>query len=823
MRCLALPLLLLAATAASGQVYKNPKAPVEARAAALLAQMTLEEKIDYIGGYNDFYIRPIDRLGLPAIKMTDGPVGTRNDGRTTAYPASVLTAATWDTALARRLGTALGRDARARGVHILLAPGVNIYRAPMNGRNFEYLGEDPYLAARMAVPYIQGVQQQRVVATVKHYAANNQEWDRHNVSSDLDERTLQELYLPAFKAAVQEARVGAVMNSYNLVNGVHASQHPHLNNEILKGKWGFPGILMSDWTSTYDAVGAANGGLDLEMPSGLFMNRRNLLPAIRSGKVSVATIDDKVRRILRTIFRFGFYGRVQKDSSIALNDPANAAVALDLARGGIVLLKNEGGLLPLSKGTQRIALFGPNADRYVAGGGSSQTEPFAATTLLQALQSVGGTEVLHIKGTVGPMEEYAEGSPLFVAPGSGEKGLKAEYFNNQQLSGAPAATRNEPVVNHTWGAEPDVAGIGADHFSARYTGVLRPAKSGPYKLAVRGDDGFRLWVGDQKMIDLWNDHGATLRTYTMDLEAGREYPVRLEFYENGGSAQIALAAYIEHIDFSEATQAAKAADVAIVAVGFDPTSESEGFDRTFGLPEYQDTLINAIAKANPNTIVVLNAGGNVDMRRWLGHVKGLLHAWYPGQEGNRAVAEILFGDVNPSGKLPASFEKAWEDNPAFPYYHDADGNKRVTYGEGLYVGYRHYDRSAVKPQFAFGFGLSYSSFAYSGLRITAVGKGSAVVRFTIRNTGTRSGAEVAQVYVSQPSAPVVRPLKELKGFTKLMLRPGESRTVTIPLAPSAFSYYKTSKAAFGYDPGRFAISVGPSSDSMLLKGEVTIR
>lgn len=813
----------LAAAPVFSQVFKDPKASPEARAEAVLRQLTTEEKIDYIGGYNAFYIRAIPRLGLPELKMTDGPVGTRNDGKTTAYPATILAAATWDTGLARRFGEAIGSDARARGVHILLAPGVNLYRAPMNGRNFEYLGEDPWLTSRMAVNYIRGVQSRRVVATVKHFAANNQEWDRHRVSSNLDERTLQELYLPAFRAAVQEAKVGAVMNSYNLVNGVHATQNRHLNLDILKGDWKFDGVLMSDWESTYDGVAAANGGLDLEMPSARYMNRATMLPALQDGRVTMTTIDDKVRRILRLLFRFGFYDSPQTDERLPRDNPESARTALDLARSGIVLLKNEGAILPLRPSVKKIAVIGPNADRYVAGGGSSYTDAFHTVSLLQGLQALANVEVVFARGSVGPMETHAADSPFYTDSSGNSRGLRADYFNNQRLESAPVATRTEAAVNHNWPDTPGIAGLGADHFSARYTGYVRPAKSGRWTLAVRGDDGFRLWVDGKKVIDLWEDHGATLRTVELQLEEGRSYPLTLEFYENGGSAQIALAAYQEVLDFSEALAAARAADVAIVAAGFDAQSESEGFDRSFSLPVYQDTLIGAVARANPNTVVVLNAGGNVDMRRWLPQVKGLLHAWYPGQEGGTALAEIISGRVNPSGKLPASFEKRWEDNPVYPYYYDSAGSKQVRYGEGLYLGYRYYDEAPAKPQFAFGYGLSYTTFAYADLKVTATGKGKALVQFTLFNIGSCDGAEVAQVYVHQDKSPVNRPYKELKGFAKVFVPKGGSVRVSVPLDEKAFAYYKEKQKAFGYDPGSFTILVGAASDDVQLKGTVRIR
>ena len=388
-------LFITAAYAQNLDRYKDPTVAVEERVNDLLSRMTLEEKIDMLGGMEDFYIRPNERLGIPKIKMADGPLGVRNYGKATAFPAGICFAASWNKDLAQRYGEAVGREARSKGVHIMLSPGVNIYRAPMCGRNFEYYGEDPYLASRMVVKYIEGIQSQGVVATVKHYAVNNQEYDRHTVSSDLDERTLREIYLPVFRSAVEEAHVGAVMNSYNLVNGVHCSQNTHLLTEILKGDWKFDGLVMSDWGSTYDGVAAANAGLDLEMPSGAHMNRDTLLPAIRSGKLKVATVDDKIRRMLRIMFRFGFFDREQLDPSLPLYNPDSRLVALQAAREGIVLLKNKGGLLPLDRTKVRsIAVIGPAASPAVpGGGGSSRVQPFRSVSFLDGIIAASGDQV----------------------------------------------------------------------------------------------------------------------------------------------------------------------------------------------------------------------------------------------------------------------------------------------------------------------------------------------------------------------------------------------------------------------------------------------
>ncbi|WEK37693.1 MAG: glycoside hydrolase family 3 C-terminal domain-containing protein [Candidatus Pseudobacter hemicellulosilyticus] len=825
MKRLLFVLALFAGYSVPAQVYKDKAAPVEARVNDLLAKMTLEEKIDYIGGYRVFYIRGIERLGLPEIKLTDGPVGTHKDGKSTAYPASVLSAATWDTALVFRLGKELGRDSRARGVHILLAPAVNIIRAPLCGRNFEYFTEDPFLNARMGVAYVKGLKSENVVATVKHYAANNQEYDRNNVSSDIDERTLHEIYLPAYKACVQEGGAGAIMTSYNLVNGVYASQNDELNNKILKGMWGFDGLVMSDWVSTYDAVGAANGGLDLEMPSARQMNKAKLLPAIQNGQVKESTIDDKVRRILRIIFRHGFFDNPQLDTSIPMDNPDGAQVALELARGGIVLLKNDKNLLPLNAaGLKKLAVIGPNASSYIAGGGSSYTFPFHSVSLLQGIQQAAGADKTVYAAGLPTLPDRIARSVFYTEKGSSIKGLKAEYFPNIKLQGSPAKTVIDTAVSihNGWHIAAANQGIPFDHCSIRWTGVVRPEKTANYRFTIRGFDGFRLWINDSIRVDKWSNQGITTHERVISLEGGKDHNVRLEYFAEVHPVDIGFAWSEDVLLFEEAVKAAASADVAVVCIGLNETSEIEGFDHPFALPAFQDSLIQSVAKANPRTIVLVNAGSNVDMRPWIKQVGAVLHVWYPGQEGGTAAADILFGKVNPSGKLPVSFEEKWEDNPAYPYYHD-NGTKRVAYKEGLFMGYRHYDRSTTKPMFPFGYGLSYTSFTYSRLAVKATGKGRAEVSFTITNTGARDGAEVAQVYVRDPQCPVERPVKELKGFAKVYLKKGESKKVTVQLGPEAFSYYRPKQQAFGYDAGAFEILAGPHSAQTPLRKTVQIR
>ena len=821
-------LQIVSALLASGQTARPSAADVEKRVDSILSQMTLEEKIDYLGGINDYYLRAIPRLGLPELKMSDGPLGVHNYGVSTAYPAGIALAATWDPELANRVGGSLGKDARARGVHFVLGPGMNVYRAPMCGRNFEYYGEDPYLASQMAVAVIKGVQGRGVIATAKHFAGNNQEYDRYDVSSDIDERTLREIYLPAFEACVKEAKVGAVMDAYNLVNGVHMTQNDYLNNQILKKEWAFDGIVMSDWDATHDGIAAAIGGLDLEMPWGKFMNRKTLLPAIQEGRVSIGVVDDKVRRILRKVIEFGFLDRPQTDLNIPLYSQEGRETALAAARDSMVLLKNSGALLPLDQTKLKtVAVFGPDAyPAVVGGGGSSLTKPFNAVTYLEGISNYLGTEVKVLYEVNHPPLEEVFGNSEFVTEPNGEPGLRGEYFNNQELEGSPSLTRTDRHIDFKWGEGSYSADGPVDHFSVLWTGYFIPKKTGDYNFYSSADDGVRLYLNDQKVIDDWQRHGETLDTYTTHLESGRAYKIRFEYFEAVGTATAGFGVVSAEASIGRETKAlATKADIAIVCVGFAPSLETEGADRTFALPGGQDELIRQVTSVNKNTIVVITAGGNVDMTQWIDAVPVILHAWYPGQEGGRALAQILFGDHSPSGKLPASFERRWEDNATFSSYYPQNNEKHVKYSEGIFVGYRHFDRSDVKPLFPFGYGLSYTTFGYSKLSVTPRNGNldePVTVSFDVKNIGRLPGAEIAQLYVGDTHSSVPRPVKELKGFAKVRLKPGETKRVSLTLDRRAFSYYDVNRKDWSAEPGDFAILIGSSSDKVELKGLFTL-
>ncbi len=790
-----LTLLSINLSPALAQVLAPATAPdpaaVERRVDSLLGQMTLEEKIDLLGGVDGFFIRGISRLSIPRLKMADGPMGVRNFGPATAMAGGIGLAATWNPTLAARVGTEIGRDARAKGVHFLLGPGVNIYRAPMNGRNFEYFGEDPFLASRIAVGYIKGVQSQGVSATVKHFMGNNSEFDRHNTDTIIDERTMREIYLPVFEAAVKEARVGAIMDSYNLVNGAHLTQNGYLNTDVGKNEWGFRGIMMSDWTSTYDGIAAANGGLDLEMPSGAFMNRKTLLPAIQQGKVTVATIDDKVRRILRTAIQFGWLDRDQTDLSIPRFNQQGRSVALAAALESQVLLKNEGGLLPLDKKKIRsIAVIGPDAYPAVpVGGGSARVEPFVATSILEGISNyLGGTVPVYYARGLPSLAEMAEATSFSTEPVSGQPGLRSEYFSSNDLQGTPLTTRTEQHINFRAGAREFPAAT----LSARWAGYYVVKDPGDYDIFVAssGEDGgyYRLYLDGKVVFDSWATAPTAVSQARVTLDT-RAHKIVLEQHGRsrwiGSRFQFSISRSGTLAD-AEAKKLAAKADVVVLAVGFDPGSESEGADRTFSLPPGQDQLIQEIAAVNKNTIVVLTSGGSAAMDAWLDRVPALIEMWYPGQEGGTALAENLFGEVSPSGRLPVTFERRWEDNPVHDNYYPAAGSNRVAYKEGVFVGYRGYEKNNTQPLFPFGF------------------------------------AEVAQVYVGGTHASVPRPAKELKGFSKVSLRPGETKRVTVPLDTRALSYYDVNAKQWRAEAGDYDVLVGHSSAQIELRGRLSL-
>lgn len=825
-------LLAFAMLTAAAQTPSTSSPQVEARVDSILSKMTLEEKIDYIGGVDDFFVRAVPRLGLPALKMSDGPIGLRNDGPATTLAGGIALAATWDPDLVQRAGEVLGEDSRSRGVHFLLGPGVNIYRAPLAGRNFEYFGEDPFLAARTAVAYIRGVQSKGVCATVKHYAGNNEEYDRHNVDSLIDERTLREIYLPAFEAAVKEGSVCALMDAYNLTNGQHMSQNAYLNTEIAKKQWGFEGVIMSDWDSTYDGVAAVNGGLDLEMPSGAHMNRAILLPAVKAGLVSEATIDDHVRRILRRAVQYGWLDRPQIDDSIPAYNLRGREIALEVARSAMVLLKNQKNLLPFDKTHIRnLAVIGPDAyPGQPVGGGSAGVRPFHAESFLEGIANYlgDGVKVTYSPG-IPTLSELADSTNFSTRSSGGDPGLQFDRFLADDLSGAPAETGTDAHLN--FGFEwPSFFSIPSRFRSVRWQGYYTASVATRYCLFAQGpgeDGAYRILVDDRVVIDNWKRATALVNYAMLDLQPG-PHKIRIELRRLFGDPNLRVGIFDPAAAVKrEVAELAGRADAVVVAVGFDPSSEGEGSDRTFGLPPGQDALIEAAAAANKNTVVVVTSGGAVDMNAWLEKVPAVLQSWYAGQEGGTALAQLLFGEASPSGKLPISLDRRFEDAAAFRnYYPESEQSKQVKYSESVFLGYRHYDKTGSKPNFPFGYGLSYTTFAYSHLSVTPqsgrIDK-PVTISFDVSNTGTREASEVAELYVGQTRSSVPRPVKELKGFAKVTLKPGETRHVSLNLDRRAFSYYAPERKDWVAPSGEFSIFVGPSSAETPLKGTFTLQ
>ena len=792
----------------------------ESRAKSLVEKMTLKEKIDYIGGYNEFYIRAIPRLSIPEIRMADGPQGVRNNTKSTLYPCGIATTSTWNRDLMYKMGEGLGLDCRARGVNILLGPGVNIYRSPLCGRNFEYFGEDPYLASETAVQYINGVQSKNVIATVKHFAGNNEEYDRHHVSSDIDKRTLNEIYTTTFRKAVEQANVGAVMNSYNLVNGVHASENEYLNIELLRKNWGFKGILMSDWVSVYSAVGPANGGLDLEMPSGKYMNYENLSVAIENGLVSIRTIDEKVQHILQTLITFGMLDHPQKDETIPEKNPYTENIALQIAREGIVLLKNENNVLPLRGKT---LVTGPNTTTIPSGGGSGNVSPFTVVSVSDGLRNLPDYSkyIFEIGQITTP--KLSESREFITEKGSNIVGFKSEYFKNEKLAGRPDFVGVDSTVNFAWGDRAPQNNFPHDKFSARWTGVFKPKFTGKYLLRLSGDDGYRLIFDGKEMFADWSEHGITQKEIIVTVQAGNEYPVTIEYYQEIMGASVKF----EYTRINEENLESKLKKVknVVLCVGFNHKLETEGSDRHFELPQFDLYLIDKMSKENKNVIVIINAGGGIEMASWKDKVQGIIMAWYPGQQGGQALAEIMSGKISPSGKLPISIEKKAEDNPTFDSYFDITPNathKRVQYKEGVFLGYRGYDKSGIEPLFPFGFGLSYTSFEYSNLKVEKQNGNHVKVSYTIKNMGKYDASEISQVYVGDVISSVPRPQKELKGFDKVFLRKGESKIITIELKDDAFSFFDVNTSKFVVEPGEFVIQVGASEKDIRLNQKVIL-
>lgn len=805
---------------------------VEKHVSSLVSQMTLDEKVTLVGG-NQFATYAIPRLGIPALKMTDGPIGVRWD-QSTAFPSGISVGATFDLDLVRQEAMALGVEAKALGRDMLLGPNVNMSRVPNGSRGFESWGEDPFLSSTYVSTFVPALQSQKVIATTKHFALNDQEFERMTLNVQADERTMREIYLPPFQAAI-EAGSWSVMAAYNKVNGLYASENPALIS-LLKEEWGFKGILVSDWGATHSTIAAANAGLDLEMPEGDFFNQA-LTDAVKNGQVSEATLNDKVTRILRAMIATGIFDQNDSDRPplSAVNSPEHQALAKKIAEDSLVLLKNQDQILPLHPtGLKSIAVIGPNAAiARAAGGGSSEVTPFYMISPLQGLQNALGS----INSTV--QINYAVGAPtvgnypaletdyFYLDETGTQHGLKGEYFTNMNLEGDPAFTRTDPNIDFSWGFSPPAPGISNYLYSIRWTGKIKPAASGFYNLHAINDDGVRVYIDDNLVVDNWTEHSPSVSTGRVYLEAGRYSDFKMEYYEKYDSCMVHFGWTPGDLDVQkDALDVARTSDVALLFVGLSDALESEGTDRSsLELPADQISLINAVSAVNPNTVVVINSGEPVLMGSWIDQVKGVVQAWYPGQEGGNAVAELLLGQISPSGKLPVTISKRWEDSSAYHSYPGTAGS--LNYSEGIYVGYRFADKNGIEPLFPFGYGLSYTQFSYQDMIVmaqdTSTKNPSIDVWATIQNTGERAGAESMQLYVAANTPEVDRPVQELKGFTKVFLQPGEKARVHFQLDGHAFRYFDTTTRDWRIAPGNYSIRLGASSRDMRLSQNIGLE
>ena len=823
---------LLPPTVVSAQetpTYQDSKAPLEARVEDLFRRLTPEEKLSLLGG-TGFPTQPIPRLGLPAIGMIDAGQGARGglpptEGPATAFPAGVCMASTWDPELIGRVARAIGEETRNKGPgsQVLLGPAVNIHRSPLGGRNGEYFSEDPFLAARMAVGYIRGMQSTGVGACIKHFVCNNQEYDRFNVNVTVGERALREIYFPAFKAGVQEGGVWMVMSSYNEVNGAHASANKFLLTDVLKRGWGFDGLVTSDW-GIHGPV-SVQAGNDLEMPDHKWTKLDRLQAALADGSVTWPVVDDAVHRYLRTAIRVGLLDHLPAPDPQMVNSPEHRQVAYEAAAKGVVLLKNEGNFLPWDRRRLRsVAVIGEAGRNLQLGAlGSPVVYPAHSTQLLDAIrEKVGaGVTVRFAAGrTVGEPVSGPAVTPAGDHPGHG---FLAEYFPNEKLSGQPGVVRVEEEINLFDQPSP-LPGFRREHYSARWTARLIAPVSGQYIFTFAGDDGYRLFVDDKPLIDEWGHPNGT-KSARIDLEAGKSYDLRAEFFQAGGEVRAQLSWLLPGQDpYAGAVEAAKDSEVVVLTVSTEH-QEGEGRDRpSMDLPGKQDDLIRAVLDANPHTLIVLNNGTPVTMKDWIGRAPGVIEAWLPGQEGGAALADVIFGDVNPSGKLPDTLAVQRDDYPDAPDFPGKHGT--INYAEGVYVGYRHFDKAGIEPLFPFGHGLSYTKFTYANLQVSPseFRPGDPVnVSVDVTNTGAREGEEVVQLYVHDNEPKIDRPVRELKGFAKVALKPGETKNVRLTVRARDLAYFDVPGHQWKADAGVYEVAVGASSRDLRQKAPLRLE
>ncbi len=788
----------------------------EDRIDQLLDQLDIDERATLTAGKDGWRITGVPRVGLGDLKVTDGPTGARGDlttgARAVCFPVGSAIGATWDVELVAEIATVLADEAHSKGAQVLLGPTVNIHRHPLAGRNFECYSEDPELTARLASAFIRALQAGGVGASLKHFVGNDSEFERHTISTEVDERTLREVYLRPFEAAVAEADPWTIMASYNKINGTYATEHRRLQVDILKDEWGWPGVVVSDWYATHDTVRSGVGGLDLQMPGPPVQFGPPLADAVRAGTVPETELEDKARRILRLYARTGKIDEPEERPETSIDTPERRALARRAAAASAVLLANDG-VLPLA-GTGSMAVIGPNATPgRIQGGGSSEVTAHYQVSPLDGLRA-RLDDVVYERGV---------GLGLFEAPIDpgllDDGGYLEELFTTADLSGEPFRVQRAPEAALSFfGAS--IPNLGRGSFSARWTTQFTPDQSGTWELSMAAAGAGRVLIDGEVVLEdadtgpemvIWVQSLVEQRA-AVELEAGRtvELTIELRLPERGVLPHLRFGAAPPDagIEIDRAVAAAARADVAVVVVGTSSDFETEGEDRaSFALPGNQDELVARVAAANPNTVVVVNAGSPVPMT-WLHSVRAVLWSWYPGQEFGNALADVLLGDRDPGGRLPTTFPHRLEDTPAFTNYPGEFGT--VRYGEGVFVGHRWYDTRDIAPLFPFGHGLSYSDFELGDVTASVAADGAVDVTVRVTNVGSCRGSEVVQVYVEGPSGPVARP-RQLAGFAKVELDASESVQVPVRVPARALAYWDPTASCWRVDAGQHVLHVGRSS------------
>ena len=802
----------------------------------LIQDLTLREKISLMSGFNSWYTNKINRLGIPSIKMSDGPNGVRGDsnsGKSSAcFPCAISIGSTWDMDLINQLGIALGEEAKVKDVDVLLGPTINIHRHPLGGRHFESFSEDPFLTGKIATEYVKGVQSQDVAACLKHFIGNDTEYERHLVSSNIDEKTLREIYLLPFEMGIKEGNAQVVMSAYNKLNNIYCSSHKELLIDILKDEWGFDGYVVSDWGAALETEENAKGGLDLEMPGPGNVWGDQLFAAVSEGKVEEELIDDKVRRILNIAnFSKRFENPTNKPEQ-SNNSEEHRKLLKKAAASGMVLLKNND-LLPLKSNVKNLAIIGPNAkEAQIIGGGSASLKPHYQAHPLEAFQNKLGdhTNISYAKGchTHKFLPRVNEG---FM---DDKEGFLVEYFEGSNFD-ENLLVKEHLIGNKFWvfeGFAKDViAKFERPDISVRFSCAYTPDISGQHEFEIFGIGKARLFIDGEELIDNWTETspGEAFFSFSSDskralvnLIEGTTYQleIRYKFEGNFPAIYIGCQAPDKVNLFDEALEVASAADQVILIVGTNSDWETEGNDRSdFNLPVNQNHLIEEVLRVNPNTLVVLNTGSPVKMP-WADKAEAIMQTWFAGQEFGNALVDIITGEINPSGRLPTSFPKNIEDTPAFNSSPGKD--LQMNYDEKLLVGYRWYDKKNIKTLFPFGHGLSYTNFEYSDLEVDVRATNMASCKFSVRNTGQVAGIETAQCYVSFKTIDDSEPEKTLQGFSKIALNPNDESSIEINLNSRNFSSWNVAKRSWEVRAGSYEILIGSSAENILLQTTINL-